>query len=159
MGDCEECIEERRQQRACSPGTVDDEENLARFVLHSSHVAPDGELAPAAFSVQEFMEQRRGGPSLARLDHMSTEEVRGRVKALPDRTTGAPTKRMAVAKAQAIRAMRSGGARLFCVVDDGLPDYHAHAAVRLADRQSASRSSVRRERKILMRAFALRSVG
>ena len=159
MGDCEECIEERRQQRACSPGTVDDEENVARFVLHSSHVAPDGELAPAAFSVQDFMEQHRGGLSLARLDHMSTEEVRRRAKALPDRTTGAPTKRMAVAKTQAIRAMRSSGARLFCVVDDGLPDFHAHAIAHLADRQLASPSSVRRDRKILMRAFALRSVG
>ena len=59
MGDCEECTEELQQQRACSPGTVGDEENLARFVLHSDHVAPDGELAPAAFPVRDFMEQHK----------------------------------------------------------------------------------------------------
>lgn len=159
MGDCEECIEERQRQRACSPGTVGDEENLARFVLRSDHVAPDGELAPAAFPAQDFMEQHRGGLSLARLDHMSMEEVRGRARALPDITTGKSTKRMAVAKTQAIRAIRSSGARLFCVVDDGLPEFHAHAVVRLADRQSASRSSVKRHRDRLMRAFALQSIG
>ena len=66
---------------------------------------------------------------------------------------------MAVAKTQAIRTIRSNGTRLFCVLDDGLPEFHAHAVVHLADRQSASRSSVKRHRDRLMRAFALQSVG
>ena len=156
MGEREECIEERQQQSAYSPGTVRDDESVARFVLRSEHFAPDGELAPAAFPVQDFLEPRRGGLSLARLGHMSREEVCQRAEASADGTNDRPTQGMAVAKTWAIRAIRSkSGARLFCVVDDGQRDFHAHAVAHLADRRSGSRSSARRARMLLMQAFAL----
>ena len=156
MGDREECPEERRLQSVYSPGTVRDDENLARFVSRSEHFAADGELAPAAFPVQDFLEPRRGGLSLARLGYMSKEEILQRAVA---GTSDKPTKRMAVAKAQAIRALRSKDTRLFCVVDDGLQDFRAHATTHLADGRRASQSSARRARMLLMQAFTLQSVG
>lgn len=159
MGERDECVEERQPQSVHSPGTVRDDESLARFVSRSEHFAADGELATAAFPVKHFLEPHHGGLSLARLGHMSREEVRQRAEALADGTTRGSTRRMAVTKTQAIRAIRSSGARLFCVVDNGLPDFHAHAAAHLADRRSATRSSVRRDRMLLMQAFVLQSVG
>ena len=56
----EECIEESKQQSPHSPGTVGDEERLARFIWRSDHLAQDGELAPAAFPVQDFLDTSRG---------------------------------------------------------------------------------------------------
>ena len=158
MGEHEECLEERRQQSVYSPGTVRDDESLARFVSRSEHFAPDGELATAAFPVQDFLEPRRGGLSLARLGHMSREEVLQRAEASAGGTSDKPTNRMAVARTQTIRALRSKGARLFCVVDNGLLDFRAHAAAHLADGGPVSRSSVRRARMHLMQAFTLQSV-
>lgn len=158
MGEREECIEERHQQSLHSPGIIGDEENLARFVSRSEHIGPDGELAPTAFPTQDFLEPHRGGLSLARLRHMSGEEVRQRAEASAGGTIDRPIKDMAVAETRAIRAIRSKGARLFCVVDDGQPNFRAHAAARLADHQSANKSSVRRDRKLLMRAFVLQPV-
>ena len=38
MGEHEECLEERRQQSVYSPGTVRDDESLARFVSRSEHL-------------------------------------------------------------------------------------------------------------------------
>ena len=115
----EECVEENQQQSDHHAfGTVRDEERLARFVWRSDHLAADGELAPAAFPVQDLLEQNRGGLT------------------------------------KGVRAIRKGGARLLCVVDDGLPDFQAHAVTRLADHQYMSRSSVRRVRKQLMHTFA-----
>ena len=159
MGNREECLEERRQQSVYSPGIVRDDESLARFVSRSEYFAPDGKLATAVFPVQDFLEPRRGGLSLARLDHMSREEIRQRAEASADHANGGPTNSMAVAKTQRIRALRSNDARLFCVVDDGLLDFHAHAVTHLADRRSASRSSARRARMLLMQAFSLQSIG
>lgn len=159
MGDREECPEERRQQSVHSPGTVSDDEDLARFVSRSEYIGPDGGLATAAFTVQDFLEPHRGGLSLARLDGMSKEEIRQRAEASADGTIGGQTNRMAVAKTLAIRAICSKGARLFCVVDDGLPDFRAHATTHLADGRRVNRSSARRARRLLMQAFTLQSVG
>ena len=158
MDEREECLEERKQQSVYSPGTVRDDESLARFISRSEYIAQDGKLATAAFSVQDFLEPHRGGLSLARLGHMSRAEIRQRAEASADGTNDRPTKGMAVAETQAIRAIHSNGARLFCVVDDGLPDFRAHAVSHLADRRSASRSSARRARMLLMQTFALRSL-
>lgn len=156
MGNREECLEERQQQSVHSPGTVRDDEDLARFVSRSEHFAADGELAPAAFPVQDFLEPRRGGLSLARLGYMLREEILQRATVgMSDK----PTNRMAVAKVRALRALRSKGARLFCVVDDGLQDFRAHATTHLADDRLASQSSARRARMLLMQAFTLQSVG
>ena len=160
MGEREECIEELQEQSVYSPGTVRDDESLARFVLRREHFAPDGELATAAFPVQDFLEPHRGGLSLARLGHMSREEVLQRAEASADGPSDRRATDVAVANTRAIRAIRSkSGARLFCVVDDGLPDFRAHAVARLADRRSASRSAARRARMLLMQAFALQSIG
>ena len=158
MGEREECIEERHQQSVHSPGTVRDDESLARFVSRREYLAPDGGLAPTAFSTQDFLEPHRGGLSLARLDHMSGEDIRRRAEGTADGTIGGPIKQMAVAQTEAIRAIRSNGARLFCVVDDGQPGFRAHAALHLADHQSANKSSVRRDRKLLVQAFVLQPV-
>ena len=51
MGDCEECTEELQQQRACSPGTVGDEENLARlfYIATTSHRMASSRLLPFLF--------------------------------------------------------------------------------------------------------------
>lgn len=156
----EECIEENQQQSVHSPGPVRDEERLARFVWRSEHLAEDGDLAPAAFPIQDFLEHRRGGLSVARLDHMAPVEIRRQVGALVARTNAKKAKGMAVAETRAIRAMRNkSGARVFCVIDAGLPDFRAHAAIRLADHQSMNRSSVRRVRKQLMRSFAFQPIG
>lgn len=54
MGDCEECIEERRRQSVYSPGTVRDDESLARFVSRSEHFSPDGELDLLPFLYRTF---------------------------------------------------------------------------------------------------------
>ena len=156
----EECIEENERQSIHSPSTVRDEERLARFVWRSEHLAEDGNLAPAAFPVQDFLEHHRGGLSVARLDHMTPVEVRRQMSALVARTNAKKAKGMAVAKTGAIRAMRNkSGDRVFCVIDAGLPDFRAHAATRLADHQSMNRSSVRRVRKQLMRSFAFQPSG
>ena len=151
----EECVEENQQQSDHhSFGTVRDEERLARFVWRSDHLAGDGELAPAAFPVQDLLEHSRGGLSVARLEHMTGEEVRRRVDALVDSTSAHRTKGLAVAEAKGIRAIRKSGVRQLCVIDDGLPDFQAHAVTRLANHQSMSRSSVRRVRERLMHTFA-----
>ena len=64
---------------------------------------------------------------------MSREEVLQRAEASAGGAGDKPTNRMAVAKTQTIRALRSKDARLFCVVDNGLLDFRAHAAAHLAD--------------------------
>ena len=154
-----ECIEEDEQQSSCSPGTVRDEESLARFIYRSDHLADDGELAPAAFPVQDFLDRGRGGLSVARLDHMTPIDVQRHVVALVGSGNARATKGMAVAETRGIRAIRNDGARTFCVVDDGKPDFQAHAATRLADSHGMSRSSVRRVRRQLMRSFSFQPSG
>ena len=156
----EECIEEKQRQSVHSPGIVRDEERLARFVWRSEHLAEDGNLAPAAFPVQDFLEHRRGGLSVARLDHMTPVELRRQMGILVTRTNAKKSKGMAVAEKRAVRAIRNkSGARVFCVIDAGLPDFQAHAATRLADHESMNRSSMRRVRKQLMRSFAFQPNG
>ena len=150
----EECIEENQQQSVHSPGIVRDEERLARFVWRSDHLAEGGALAPAAFSVQEFLDPSRGGLSVARLDHMTREEARKRVDAFVDSTSANQIKGIAVAETKIVRAIRKSNARIFCVLDDGQSDFRAHAVIRLADHLSPTLSSVRRVRRQLMHTFA-----
>ena len=151
----EECSEEKEQQSRHSPGTVGDEERLARFILRNDHLAEDGELAPAAFPTQDFLDHSRGSLSVGRLDHMTPNEIR-RPEALLGGDSGKTLKGMAVAETTGVRAIRTDGARAFCVVDDGTPSFHAHAAIRLAHQRGMSRSSVRRVRHKLMRVFSFR---
>lgn len=150
----EECTEENEQQSSHSPGTVRDEERLVRFIWRSDHLAEDGELAPAAFPVKDFLDCSRGGLSVARLNHMTTTELR-RHADLIGSGSAKTVKGMAVAETRSIRAIRNDGARMFCVVDDGKPDFQAHAVTRLADSHGMNRSSVRRIRQQLMRSFSL----
>ena len=152
----EECIEEDEQQSSHSPGTVRDEETLARFIWRSDHLAEDGELAPAAFPVQDFLDLSRGGLSVARLDHMTAVEIR-RHAALVGDGNATTARGRAVAETKDIRAIRANDARVFCVLDDGQPDFPAHAATRLADMRGVSRSSARRVRNLLMRVFSYQS--
>ena len=144
----EECIEENQQQSPHSPGTVRNEEKLARFVQRSDHLTEDGALAPAAFPVQDLLNPSRGGLSVARVDHMTREEVRRR-------TSANQIQDMAVAEAKAVRAIRENSARIFCVLDGGEPDFQAHAVVRLAAHLSLTPSSARRVRRQLMHTFAI----
>ena len=148
-----ECSEEQEQQSPHSPGTVRDEERLGRFIVRRDHLAEDGELAPAAFPVQDFLDHSRGGLSVARLDHMSAIDIRRRAVLVGSGSANAVRGR-AVAKTGPIRAIRTDGGRVFCVVDDGKPDFGAHAATRLADERGISKSSVRRARNQLMRLFS-----
>ena len=155
MGPMEECSEEKEQQSRHSPGTVGDGERLARLIWRSEHFGADGKLVPAAFPTQDFLDHSRGGLSLARLDHMTHTEIR-RPDALLGGGSGKALKGMAVAETTGVRAIRTDGARAFCVVDDGTPAFRAHAAIRLAHQRGMSRSSVRRVRHKLMRVFSFR---
>lgn len=150
----EECIEENEQQSSYSPGIVRDEERLARFISRREHLAGDGELAPAAFPVQDFLDRGRGGLSVARLVHMMPTDVQRHVHALAGSGSTKTAKGMAVAETRDVRTIRMAGARTFCVVDDGKPDFQAHASVHLATGQGMTQSSVRRVRKELMHSFS-----
>ena len=151
-----ECSEENEQQSLYSPGTVGDEEPLARFIWRDDHLAEDGQLAPAAFSVKEFLDDSRGGLSVARLDYMTADEIQ-RPAALLGPERAKMVKGRAVAETTVVRAIRKEGLRVFCVVDDGKPNCHAHAATRLAEKRCMSRSAVRRVRAQLMRTFSFQS--
>lgn len=155
----EECIEEKEQQSPHSPGTVGDEERLARFIWRSEHLAEDGALAPAAFPVQDLLDPSRRGLSVARSYHMTPIEIRKHVRTLVGSGSDETTKGMAVAETMSVRAIRSDGARVFCVVDDGKLDFQAHAVMCLAHSHGMNRSSVRRVRQRLMRSFSFQPSG
>ena len=155
MDPMEECSEENEQQSCHSPGTVGDEESLARVIWRGDHLAEDGELAPAAFPTQDFLDRSRGGLSVARLEHMMAHESQW-LGALLGAGSGKRLKGMAVAGTDDVRAIRTDGARAFCVVDDGTADFRAHAAIRLARERRINRSSVRRVRHKLMQVFSFR---
>lgn len=161
----EECVEENERQSHHSPGVIRDEERLARFIWRREHVADDGKLAPAAFPVADLLDRGRGGLSVARLGHMMPSDVQRQIDAFVGRVgnEGAKTaKGMAVAETRDIRAIRTDSVRTFCVVDDGRPDFQAHAAIRLArlaECRGMTRSSVRRVRHQLMRFFSFQPSG
>ncbi len=112
----------------------------------------DGHLAPAAFPIRDMMDAQRRGVSVARLDHMTSEDIQQRLVAPARRFTGC-----AVTVTRLLRALRSpDGRRSICVVDDAQVGFDAHALVRLAYREGNDKASVRRLRERLLAQFECR---
>ena len=132
---------------------MQDDEALARFIYRDDHIGADGLLAPPALSVQDLLEPERRGLSVARSQHMTSDELIVRVKALQ---SDAQPARYGKAQAAAVRAVTTAAvSRAFCVVDDGKSGFPAHALIRLDNPKAWTPSSVRRLRNRLLRVFAV----
>jgi hypothetical protein len=128
-----DCPAEREQQSEHSPGIVGNREQLARIVYHRDHLeAGTGRLTPGAIRISD-LEVR--GLSLARLRHITAEELQLRGEEFAARRQENRLEGVGVATARQVRSLRDGeGRQALCVIDDGKPDFRAHAiAIRSAD--------------------------
>ena len=145
-----ECAAERVQQSELSPGTVEDDEPLGRFISHKSHLMPDGRLATAAFRIADIT--KSNGYSVMRLSGVSFEIYETTARRQLRRPEGWCPLGVAVAECESVRAIRDQrGSRLFCVVDDGLPNFELHALIR--PRQRLNKRAARLLRTELMSQF------
>lgn len=140
------CVEEGTQQSEHSPGVVEDQERLARFIYTEHHVDDEtGELKAGAFPLDDLMEARRQGISLWRLGYMTLDELRKRGRAFEEAGNGRRFRGIGCGQTIDVRELNDDlGVRALCVIDDGLPDGPAHVlAVRSADQNRSALKKVR----------------
>ena len=159
LADERECPEEAEAQAPCGPGRVSDGEELGRLLFRECYLTPDGFLAPAALPTADLIEPQRKGLSVARLAHLSDNELRRQIAVRERRNPKNRFIGMGIAMTSGVRSLRTAdGRREVCVVDDPLKGYCSHALLRLANAGTYSPGSVRRIRERLIELFAFRSV-
>jgi hypothetical protein len=146
-----DCTAERVQQSDHSPGLIKDDEDLAKIIYHRDQIDFEtGELKPGAFSMTDLMTR---GLSLVRLRHITVEELQRRGEEFAARRDENRLQGVGVASAGQVRSLRGAeGRQALCVIDDGKPDFRAHAiAIRSADQD---RPTLMKVRGVLMGLFA-----
>lgn len=148
-----ECPEEHSLQSSSPFGVVVNDEKLGRFIYRDDWVDDYGNLTPAAIPIDELRLPERKGVSVARLDKMSENEISDKLEEHRSKTES-NTSWVACTQAENIRNLRTGqNNRLFCVIDDAVPDFLAHALVRLHKNGGLKRQVARRYRKCLLELF------
>lgn len=121
------CERETQQQREHSPGLVQEAERVA-YVLLDPLQWQNGDLSPLAFRKSDLSESRL---SIYRADFCTAEQAYDHVVA--PQLQRNPTRRLVgclMAICAAIRALSdTGGNRTICVIDEGEPDFAAHAVL------------------------------
>jgi hypothetical protein len=143
-GACLDCpLEDEQQSEHSRGGVVEDLERLGRFIYHDDLVDDDtGELKPGAFQMEEFLNAERRGASVARIDRSNADELRSLAASRPGRWA----RGLGVSVCLDIRQVSdSGGSRVFCALDDGLPKFEVHA---LITRSEAYRAGGLTERQL-----------
>lgn len=139
MSSSTQCEEELLPQSNCSPGTIKGTERLGRHVYDERHWDEASKLlAPAAFSMEDFINAARKGASFTRIDFSDKETVTAQAEAFVARKADRKHRGLGVGRAEKIRAIvHSDGLRVFCVVDDGYIEGEYsdlnHALVRLSE--------------------------
>jgi hypothetical protein len=120
-----ECPKEAVQQSSLSPGLVSDDEPIV-YILVDPLTVMNG-------SVKEFSKSqlKRGDLSVCRAKHCTTSEAE---RAIVQPLLSKPGRSFEGAlwmPCQRIRSITLGESRVgaFCVIDDGLQDYRAHAVL------------------------------
>lgn len=154
-----ECAAECVRQSRFSPGVVEDDEPLGRFISHESQLMPDGKaLATAAFRISDIT--TGNGFSLMRLKGVSFDDYEITARRELRRPAGWRPVGVAVAECGSVRALRDeSGGRLFCVVDDGLPTFALHSLIRPPEHRRLNRRIARLLRAELMSRFVYRPRG
>ena len=153
---CElECPDEKFVQSELSPGTIQNQEKLGRFLYLEDHINERGGIAPAAFQIDDLIKSDRKGISVIRLDIVDSDELFEVRAEFSDRIEGVQELKLCVAATKEIRNIRIGSRRAFCVVDDAYPKRKAHALIRLENMTSLDRRTVRRFRECLIKKFAI----
>lgn len=129
--DSPDCPLEHEQQSEHSRGVVADAERLGRFIYHEEQVDDStGELKSGAFQMDEFLEAERRGASVARVDRSNADDLRRLGRQFAARGQARWTRGLGVSLVLDVRQISDGaGKRVFCVVDDGKPDFEAHALI------------------------------
>lgn len=154
------CPEENNKQSVYSPdppGVVLNPEHLVRIVIAPEHIDKEtGEVKNAAFKKDEF---KADGLSLSRAEFATVEELTTQAENLASSREENEFMGVLVGQVQAIREITDGaGARVFCVIDDGLEDYPSHALVKRSGNQGDG--ILRKARNKMMKIFGseLRSI-
>jgi len=125
------CPKERFKQKDISPGIVGDGESIVLIIIDPLQWQ-NGKLIPAAFSKTRL---KSCSLSVARGNHSTLAEINSHVVhpqlAKPGRRLVGSCK----TQCSIIRSIigDQDSARLFCVIDDGLDDYPAHAVIGFSD--------------------------
>lgn len=148
-----ECPEEQARQSEFSPSIVLDDEILGRFISHSHQLVSDRRhLATAAFQTSNIT--TGNGFSVLRLAGVKWRAYRESVRTALRKPPDWIPLGVAVADCSEIRALvDAAGSRLFCVIDDGLPQFASHVLIRPASTQRLTRRAARGLRLELMSRF------
>jgi hypothetical protein len=121
-------LEYEQQSEHSRGGLVEDPERLGRLIYHDEQVDDaTGELKSGAFQMNEFLDAKRRGASVARVDRSNAHELRCLAEKFVARGLG-------VSPALHVRQVSdSANRRVFCVVDDGQLGYEAHALINRAE--------------------------
>jgi hypothetical protein len=133
------CPLERVKQSDYSPEQVGNWERLARLIYHEEQVNDaTGELKNGAFRMDEFLEARRRGASVARVEHSNAVELRQFGERLAAGGEPRWVRGVGMSHTNAAREICDNkGRRVFCVIDDGKPDFGAHALITRSEAYSA----------------------
>lgn len=151
-----ECPEEQLPQSKSPFGKMANGETLGRFVYRRDWIDDYGNLTPAAFAVQDLLNPERRGISLVRLDKISDDET---LEWKDDFRKNSDFDFIQVARAKTfeIRNLQTEyGTRAFCVIDDAVCGFLAHALLRLEHRERWTKGGVRRTRESLLRISKMR---
>jgi len=145
------CPLERVKQSEHSPDKVDSRERLGRLIYHEEQLDPaTGALAPGAFQMAEFIDPRRRGASVARLDHSNAVELRSFAERLGAGRDEYWVRGAGIGYAYDARQIcDTDGHRVFCVIDDGEPDFRPHALITRSEAYSGPELTPQRLRSKL----------
>lgn len=157
QGEIHTCQRECVKQSKFSPdppGVVENSESIGRLIIAPEHVDEEtGEIKTAAFKKEQLAGD---GLSVARLSFATKEELKAVGEDLAGRRAETKFCGLIQAEVREIRRLNSDGARIFCVLDDGLEEFYSHALVLSS---KSCRINVRKARLELKNLFsALRSV-
>lgn len=132
-----------------SPGVVEDNELILRELFNPQHVGDDGEIVPAAISLQDLRER---GFSVHRMKYVTREFIESSIKQrLAKPRSGKQWKEEGVAKivVRKIRELKLQDRQAFVVIDTALENNRGHASIFFANRE-IDKADTRELRSLLL---------